>query len=90
MQVQSGANIPVQFDVFGVGSADVPSQLNYPFVNFKGYQKYIPFEEYDLLIHPAVSEPFGMVVIEALSSGCRALVSDQVGAVWRVIMMGAL
>ena len=70
----------VQFDVFGVGSADVPSQLNYPFVNFKGYQTYIPFEEYDLLIHPAVSEPFGMVVIEALSSGCRALVSDQVGA----------
>ena len=33
-----------------------------------------------MLIHPAVSEPFGMVVIEALSSGCRALVSDQVGA----------
>lgn len=71
---------PVQLDVFGVDSIDVPNSLAPPFVKFWGYQAEVPFEQYDLLVHPAVSEPFGMVVIEALSAGCRALVSDRVGA----------
>jgi glycosyltransferase involved in cell wall biosynthesis len=70
----------VGLDVFGVSAKDVPRELKRSFVSYRGYQAEIPFAEYDLLIHPAVSEPFGMVVIEALSSGCRALISDKVGA----------
>ena len=75
-----GSRCSVQLDVFGVDSIDVPRSLTSSWVTFHGYQDEIPFEQYDLLIHPAVSEPFGMVVIEALSAGCRALVSDRVGA----------
>jgi len=74
------AKFSVGLDVFGVSANDVPRELKRSFVSYRGYQTEIPFAEYDLLIHPAVSEPFGMVVIEALSNGCRALISDKVGA----------
>jgi UDP-glucose:(heptosyl)LPS alpha-1,3-glucosyltransferase len=73
----------VEFDVFGVSVNDLPKELKRSFINYHGYKAEIPFAEYDLLIHPAVSEPFGMVVTEALSNGCRALISDQVGAAER-------
>ena len=71
---------PVQLDVFGVDSIDVPNSLAPPFVKFWGYQAEVPFEQYDLLVHPAVSEPFGMVVSEARASGVPVLISDNVGA----------
>ena len=61
----------VGLDVFGVSTNDLPRELKRSFVNYRGHQAQIPFMEYDLLIHPAVSEPFGMVVIESLSNGCR-------------------
>jgi UDP-glucose:(heptosyl)LPS alpha-1,3-glucosyltransferase len=70
----------VHLDVYGVSADDAPNSLNRSFVTYCGYQPHIPFDKYDLLIHPAFSEPFGMVVLEALASGCRALVSDRVGA----------
>jgi UDP-glucose:(heptosyl)LPS alpha-1,3-glucosyltransferase len=38
------------------------------------------FSEIDLLIHPASSEPYGMVVAEAIAAGVPVLVSDQCGA----------
>ena len=59
----------------GFSSDQLPSYISY-----KGDRPSIPFDEYDLLIHPAISEPYGMVVPEALGAGCRALVSDRVGA----------
>lgn len=74
------ATYSVRLDVFGVNEHDVPENLNHSIVRFHGYQADIPFDNYDLMIHPANAEPFGMVVMEALSSGCRVLVSDRVGA----------
>ncbi len=70
----------VQLDVFGVNEHHVPKNLNHSIVKFHGYQTDIPFDTYDLMIHPAIAEPFGMVVLEALAKGCRVLVSDRVGA----------
>lgn len=38
------------------------------------------FSKIDVLVHPALDEPFGMVVSEALSCGVPVIVSDQCGA----------
>jgi UDP-glucose:(heptosyl)LPS alpha-1,3-glucosyltransferase len=51
-----------------------------PWITFHGWTAQVPFGEYDLLIHPAREEPFGMIVPEALASGCKVLVSENVGA----------
>ena len=67
-----------QLDVFGV-----PLQKKYDgldWLSFKGEVDAIPFKDYDLLVHPARSEPYGMVIAEALVAGCRVLTSDRVGA----------
>ena len=37
------------------------------------------YPEIDLLIHPASSEPYGMVVAEAMAAGVPVIVSDQCG-----------
>lgn len=39
------------------------------------------YHAYDILIHPARNEPFGMVVAEARAHGLSCLLSDRVGAV---------
>lgn len=70
--------ISCSMDVYGASGLekeDLPT-----FVSYKGDVPRVPFGSYDLLIHPAKSEPYGMVVPEALIAGCRVLVSDQVGA----------
>ena len=67
-----------QLDVFGV-----PLQKKYrglEWLSFKGEADGIPFGAYDMLVHPARSEPYGMVIAEALVAGCRVLTSDRVGA----------
>ncbi len=38
------------------------------------------YQQFDLLLHPARQEPFGMVVTEALSAGVPAVISDVCGA----------
>jgi len=38
------------------------------------------FQNFDLLLHPARMEPFGMVITEALSAAVPAVVSNQCGA----------
>ncbi|RME53035.1 MAG: glycosyltransferase [Caldilineae bacterium] len=38
------------------------------------------YRHFDLLLHPARMEPFGMVIAEALSAGVPVLASDQCGA----------
>lgn len=72
--------LPLTLDVYGPDSKEVDLGILPPWVKLKGYVNDIPFSQYDLLIHPATKEPFGMVVTEALSNGCRALISDKVGA----------
>lgn len=50
------------------------------FVQFLGWKDSIPYQEFDLLIHPAKQEPFGMCVTEAYCSGIPSFVSENVGA----------
>lgn len=50
-------------------------------VNLVEWVPSVPFGDYDAIIHPANNEPFGMVVGEALNSGCRVLCSERVGAI---------
>jgi len=38
------------------------------------------YQQFDLLLHPAEKEPFGMVITEALSAGVPAVISDVCGA----------
>jgi len=72
--------VEVTFDIFGPDSSDL-KHLEVPgWVVFRGWASQVPFDNYDVLIHPAVQEPFGMIVPEALSAGCRVLASDNVGA----------
>jgi len=40
----------------------------------------VVLREADVLIHPAIREPFGRVVAEALAHGCYLLLSENVGA----------
>ncbi|MDT8375306.1 MAG: glycosyltransferase family 4 protein [Mariprofundaceae bacterium] len=42
------------------------------------------YSQFDLLLHPARKEPFGMVITEALSAGVPVLISDVCGAVTEV------
>ena len=37
------------------------------------------YSDFDVLLHPAKSEPFGMVVTEALASNVRVVISDRCG-----------
>jgi UDP-glucose:(heptosyl)LPS alpha-1,3-glucosyltransferase len=50
-------------------------------VDCRGWGTTIPWHEFDILIHPAREEPFGMVISEARSHGIPVLMSTNVGAV---------
>ena len=72
----------VTLDIYGVSTSDVPRHLKVQDqgVTFHGWQREVPFGLYDLLIHPARNEPFGMVVPEARASGLSVVMSNEVGA----------
>jgi UDP-glucose:(heptosyl)LPS alpha-1,3-glucosyltransferase len=75
------ANPNAALDVFGVVSSDVPKKLSKKAgIRFKGWSSEISWGNYDVLIHPAENEPFGMVIAEARSHGIAVLMSDRVGA----------
>jgi len=42
------------------------------------------YQQFDLLLHPARQEPFGMVITEALSAGVPVVISDLCGAATEV------
>ena len=74
-------NPNASLDVFGVGPSSIPKKLSKKKgVRFKGWTSEIPWTNYDVLIHPAENEPFGMVVAEARAHGVAVLMSDRVGA----------
>ncbi|MEE2821214.1 MAG: glycosyltransferase family 4 protein [Pseudomonadota bacterium] len=67
--------------VFGVEQAALPRSMRYlDWVSFQGWVSSIPWSEFDLVLHPARKEPFGMIVTEARSHGLAVLMSSQVGA----------
>lgn len=67
--------------VFGVDQTMVPrSMRRLDWISFQGWSSSIPWSDFDLLLHPARDEPFGMVVAEALSQGVPVIMSSNVGA----------
>ena len=67
--------------VFGVEKSSLPHSIRgLKWVSFRGWTSSIPWSDFDLLLHPARKEPFGMVVAEARSHGLPVLMSSQVGA----------
>ncbi|MDC3032840.1 glycosyltransferase family 4 protein [Litorivicinus sp.] len=68
-------------DVYGPAATDLPRSVReHPLVMIKGWSAKIPWHEYDALIHPATSEPFGMVIPEARSRGVPVLTTNLVGS----------
>ena len=75
------SNPNVSLDIFGVDPSDVPKKLRKKTgIKFKGWTSEIAWANYDVLLHPAENEPFGMVIAEARSHGVAVLMSDRVGA----------
>jgi UDP-glucose:(heptosyl)LPS alpha-1,3-glucosyltransferase len=67
--------------IFGVEKALPPRSIRgLDWVIFQGWASSIPWSDFDLLLHPARKEPFGMVVSEARSRGLPVVMSSQVGA----------
>ena len=67
-------------DIYGISDAEIPRALKRQNVSALGWIKEVPYSRYDVLVHPARTEPFGMVVTEALRAGCRVMTSSSVGA----------
>jgi len=66
--------------VFGVDQTDLPrSTRALEWISFQGWSSSIPWSDFDVLLHPARKEPFGMVVAEARSHGIPVAMSSQVG-----------
>ena len=59
----------------------VPKEIK-PRVHFFTWQESLNdfYASIDVLLHPALSEPYGMVVVEALAHRVPVVVSDQTGA----------
>ena len=71
----------VTLDVYGPNNHEVTKYFpNFSWVNFHGWVDEIPWERYDVLLHPAKNEPFGMVISEARANGLAVVMSDSVGA----------
>lgn len=67
--------------VFGVEEASLPYAIRgFDWVTFRGWVPAISWSDFDMLIHPARKEPFGMVVAEARGWGLPVLISSKVGA----------
>ena len=74
-------SLPIRLDVYGPSANDIPRRIvKSPVVQVKGWQTFIPWTDYDMLLHPAYSEPFGMVVSEARRHGVPALISSITGS----------
>lgn len=71
----------VTLDVYGPNTYEVTKYFpNFSWVGFHGWIDQIPWERYNVLIHPAENEPFGMVISEARANGLAVVMSDLVGA----------
>ena len=74
-------SIDVTLSVYGPSAEKLPAWMQrVDWLLLEGFQAVVPYKEYDLLIHPAEYEAFGMVVSEARQQGVPVLMSDMVGA----------
>ena len=68
-------------DIIGPEPGQLPKRFfSEDWINVRGFQTEILWNNFDALIHLATKEPFGMVVAEARSHGVPVLLSDYVGA----------
>jgi UDP-glucose:(heptosyl)LPS alpha-1,3-glucosyltransferase len=71
----------VHLDVYGVSPTDLPHKIrNHRLVTIKGWTAVIPWTKYDLMLHLATIEPFGMVIGEARARGLPVLTTVTTGA----------
>ena len=71
----------IAIDVYGPTKKELPRRIiDHRSVTVMGWREKIPWEKYEVLIHPAKKEPFGMVVAEARSNGVKVLTSSEVGS----------
>ena len=64
-----------------VGSSQIPRYIqNDKSVVVVDWTPCVPFGEFDVLIHPATKEPYGMVIAEARAAGIPVVCSLQTGA----------
>ena len=67
--------------VFGADPTALPRSIRArDWISFQGWSSEILWSDFDVLLHPARKEPFGMVVAEARSHGIPVVISAQVGA----------
>ena len=71
----------IALDVYGPTEEELPRRIiDHPCVTVQGWSERIPWEKYEILIHPAKKEPFGMVIAEARANGIKVLTSSEVGS----------
>lgn len=75
------SGVVAELSVIGISlSGKTKKYSALPFVLFHGWMDPIPWARYDLLLHPARFEAFGMVVSEARAAGLPVVMSKTVGA----------
>lgn len=73
---------PCTMDIYGPEASELPTAVTRnPRLIVKGWSTNIQWQKYDTLIHPATSEPFGMIIPEARSHGVPVLTTNLVGSV---------
>ena len=71
-----------------------PDEIRHLFAGWKGgyclmpETGVVPYHEFDVLLHPARAEPYGMVITEAMGVGVPVVVSDACGARHEVLKCG--
>lgn len=50
----------------------------------KGWQNEVNFTEFDVLLHPARDEPYGMIISEAMAAKVPVVISDRCGSAMHV------
>jgi glycosyltransferase involved in cell wall biosynthesis len=83
-QDSSLANLPIEIIGDGPDLATLSSRAvaGYPNVTFLGFRSDVPekYADADLLLHTCPTEPFGLVILEAMAARIPVLVPDQGGA----------
>lgn len=82
----------LQFVVIGPDAAEVQHlfadwQDGY---TLKGWSDHVSFDEFDVLLHPAKLEPYGMVISEAMAAKVPVVFSDACGAEIHSALSGAV
>lgn len=74
--------VDFEVDIYGhIIDRQLANKLTrFPFVNFKGFTRNIPFNSYRVLLHTSFTESFGMVFCEAIFNGVPVLAFEGSGA----------